>query len=200
MSGLKTIIAGGRDITNYSLLQIAIAKVSWEISEVVSGCAQGVDTLGERWAVENNIPIAKYPAKWDLYGKAAGHIRNAVMAKNADAALIIWDGVSKGTKNMIQEAKSHGLKVLVLMKGELEKVNPDNPIKNNPIFGKQASAARNTQRMSQGTSFINLNGQKLIFHVDRSKNPPHINFCLEMYEEIRKLEERLDRIDQNGPS
>ena len=198
MNGLRTIIAGGRDITNYSLLQIAVGKIPWEISLVISGGATGVDSLGERWANENNIPIERYPAKWEEYGKAAGPIRNVQMAKNAEAALIIWDGVSKGTKNMIQEAKSHGLEVMVLNSRELEKKDSNNPIKNNPIFGKQARDASKTQRASQGTSTIKINNQILVYHNDKSKNPPHINFCLELYEEIRKLEERLDRLDKNG--
>jgi hypothetical protein len=198
MNGLKTIIAGSRDITNYSFLTIALSKIDWEISEVVSGTASGVDSLGERWAGENNVSIKKFAAEWDLYGKAAGPIRNVQMAKYADAALIIWDGVSKGTKNMIQEARSHGLEVKVVMKGELEKIDSSNPIKNNPIFGKQARNASKTQRAQQGTSFVKLNGEMLVYHNDKTKNPPHINFCLELYEEIRKIEERLDRIDPNG--
>ena len=45
------------------------------------------------------------PAQWDLYGRAAGPIRNAQMADYADAAIIIWDGKSPGSLNMIKEVK-----------------------------------------------------------------------------------------------
>jgi hypothetical protein len=35
------------------------------------------------------------------------------MAKYADALIAVWDGKSRGTKNMIDEAKKLGLKVYV---------------------------------------------------------------------------------------
>ena len=40
-----------------------------------------------------------------MYGKSAGFIRNADMGAYADAAIIFWDGESKGTKHMIQTMK-----------------------------------------------------------------------------------------------
>jgi hypothetical protein len=35
------------------------------------------------------------------------------MAENADALVAIWDGKSRGTANMIQEAEKRGLRVFV---------------------------------------------------------------------------------------
>ena len=52
-----------------------------------------------------------FPADWDKYGKRAGYLRNVQMAEYADALLAFWDGESRGTKNMIDEALSRGLKV-----------------------------------------------------------------------------------------
>lgn len=82
-----------------------ISGLGWDISEVVSGTARGADRRGEAWANMNNISIKRFPADWDKYGKAAGHIRNAEMAKYADAAIIFWNGVSPGTRSMIDLAK-----------------------------------------------------------------------------------------------
>lgn len=48
-----------------------------------------------------------------LSGAKTGHIRNAEMADNADALIAYWDGESRGTKNMIETAKTKGLKVYV---------------------------------------------------------------------------------------
>ena len=81
-------------------IQACVEHYNLEVTEVVSGTARGVDTCGERWAIENNIPIAPFPADWDQYKKAAGHIRNKQMAEYADALLIIWNGESRGSKNM----------------------------------------------------------------------------------------------------
>lgn len=51
---MKTIIAGSRSITDYRLLLAAIQHCDWNISLVISGCARGVDELGERWAHRKN--------------------------------------------------------------------------------------------------------------------------------------------------
>ncbi|MBR1697914.1 MAG: DUF2493 domain-containing protein, partial [Anaerovibrio sp.] len=81
---------------------------------IVSGHAPGADTLGERYAHEHGLKCELYPADWNTHGKAAGPIRNAEMANNADALIAFWDGESRGTKNMIETAKAKGLRVAVV--------------------------------------------------------------------------------------
>lgn len=112
---MKTIIAGSRDIENYMLVKQAIALSGFkdQITEVVSGGARGIDRLGERYAKEEGIACAVFPADWDKWGKAAGPIRNSEMADYADALIAIWDGDSRGTKHMIDTARKKGLKVFV---------------------------------------------------------------------------------------
>lgn len=110
---MKVIIAGSREITDASVVADAIAASGFEVTEVVSGTARGVDRLGEAWARARKIPIKPFPADWNQLGKAAGVLRNAEMAKYADALVAIWDGESPGTKNMIDEATSRGLRVHV---------------------------------------------------------------------------------------
>ena len=126
---MKTIIAGSRNIKEYSIVKQAIRQSGFEITEVVSGMAPGVDSLAEDWAIENNIEISPYPAQWeDLtltpcyvkynkfgkpYNVLAGHNRNEQMAKYADALIAIWDGKSPGTKNMIELAKKYNLKIYI---------------------------------------------------------------------------------------
>ena len=98
---MKLIIAGSRSITDYTALQYAIAQTDFSISEVVSGCARGVDTLGERWAIEHSIQTHKFPADWGRFGQAAGLYRNWEMAEYADGLLALWEGESRGTLHMI---------------------------------------------------------------------------------------------------
>ena len=104
---MKVIIAGSRSLIKISAIREAIEKSGFDITEVVSGCAIGADSLGEYYAKMNNIPIKQFPAPWDQYGKAAGAIRNARMADYADAAIVVWDGVSKGSKHMIKQMHEH---------------------------------------------------------------------------------------------
>jgi len=110
---VKVIIAGSRNVTDYNLLLQAIAKSGLEITEVVSGACRGVDAMGERYAAEHKLPCKKFPADWDQYKNAAGPIRNKQMAVYGEALIAIWDGESRGTKNMIDEARGQDLKVYV---------------------------------------------------------------------------------------
>lgn len=77
--------------------------------QIISGNAKGIDKLGERYAKENGYKLLLYPANWDKYGKKAGPIRNSEMIKIANLLIAIWDGNSKGTKDIIDKAKSHDI-------------------------------------------------------------------------------------------
>ena len=105
---MKVIIAGSREITDYGFVATVIKRSGFDITEVVSGTAHGVDRLGEQWAVQNGVPIKYMPADWNLHGKAAGPIRNKEMAEYADAAVLVWNGESLGTKNMLENMQKIG--------------------------------------------------------------------------------------------
>lgn len=99
---MKVIIAGTRSVNDYSLVVQAVQRSGYNITEVVSGCATGVDRLGEQWARANDVPIREMPADWIRHGASAGPQRNRAMAEYADAAIVVWDGKSRGTRNMIE--------------------------------------------------------------------------------------------------
>lgn len=118
---MRTIIAGSRDITDYELVKRAIQTSSFDITTVICGEARGVDVLGKRYAMENNIPIESYPVtkqEWKIHGNSAGYLRNEKMAKVADALIAVWDGKSNGTRHMINLARKYKLKVFVYTKLE----------------------------------------------------------------------------------
>lgn len=110
----RTIIAGSRTITEWPIVESAIFDSGFEITEVVSGCARGVDALGEQWAKANGKPIKQFPADWKAHGKSAGYRRNMEMADYADQLIAVWDGTSAGTHHMIECANQKGLRVYVL--------------------------------------------------------------------------------------
>jgi hypothetical protein len=112
---MKTIVAGSRGIDRYDIVEQAIRLSGFTITELVSGTAQGVDSLGECWAKAQGIPVSRFPARWRTQGRAAGKIRNSKMSHYADALIAIWDGQSRGTKDMIDKAKYRGLKVYIYM-------------------------------------------------------------------------------------
>ena len=106
---MKVIIAGTRykdlemriPFDDYGLIVQAVERSGFNMTELVCGMAIGVDKLGEQYAINRSIPVKEMPARWDLYCKKAGPLRNKAMAEYADAAVVIWDGVSEGTRNMI---------------------------------------------------------------------------------------------------
>jgi len=109
---MKVIIAGSRGITDVRLVARAIEASGFEVTEVVSGGAAGVDRLGERWAARRGIPVRRFLPDWSQ-GKAAGPLRNRRMAAYADALVALWDGASRGTASMIREARTRGIKMHV---------------------------------------------------------------------------------------
>lgn len=111
---MKVIIAGGRSFKDYGMMKSYCDKIIGDkIVEVVSGRCRGADLLGERYALEMGFSVTRFPANWKKFGKRAGYIRNEEMAKYADGLICFWDGVSPGTKHMIDLANNHGLKVRI---------------------------------------------------------------------------------------
>lgn len=98
---MKLIIAGSRTITK-SPVEIADIVDSFELSPttIICGMARGIDMCGATFADMADLPVMAFPADWDKHGKSAGHIRNALMAKEGDVLLLIWDGKSKGSASM----------------------------------------------------------------------------------------------------
>ena len=138
---MRLIIAGGRDFGNnwlangmpdeklneqqYDLLCDEVTQFITDNTTVndsvriVSGLAKGADTLGCRYAQEAEYPLEGFAAEWGKFGRAAGPIRNKLMAKNADALIAFWDGKSRGTAHMIDYANDMGLNVKVVVYGSL---------------------------------------------------------------------------------
>ena len=99
---MKIIIAGPRKLEVYAPIPAAMAKCGYDVTEIVSGGAIGADKFGEQWAKENNIPLRICKPNYQRYHpKAAPLKRNEFMGGYADAAVIIWDGQSTGTRHMI---------------------------------------------------------------------------------------------------
>ena len=115
---MKTIIAGSREITDYDTVENAVKDSEFDITEIISGTARGVDVLGEEYGNKNNIPVKKFPANWNTFGKSAVYRRNEQMGDYADACIAIWDGKSKGTRHMIEIAKRKQLKLFIYILGE----------------------------------------------------------------------------------
>ena len=120
------IIAGGRDFDDFFSADEFIKKIFKEKGIVkkrdvviISGGARGADKIAEDFSKKYELKNIIMNANWDLNGKAAGHIRNKEMASKSlefeERTLIaFWDGKSKGTKNMIENANKMKIDVKIL--------------------------------------------------------------------------------------
>ena len=114
---MKLAIVGSRTLNQKQVLQVieqVIQKSKSTITTVVTGGANGVDSIAEYYARANKLNVEVYYPLYKKYGKRAPLIRNNEIVKNCDAVLAIWDGESKGTTYTINKAKREKKKVMVV--------------------------------------------------------------------------------------
>jgi hypothetical protein len=116
---LHTIcINGSRGFTDFLRLRnemdLLIPDALDRPLKILSGACRGPDLLGEKWAGIKGIPVKRFPAEWNKYGKAAGMIRNKEMIDEADELISFWDGESRGTKDAIDLAYDKGIPVTII--------------------------------------------------------------------------------------
>jgi len=101
----------GCDLLRNKVWRVLQDYTDFHPTEIVSGAARGADKIGELAAYRAAVPVKQFPAKWRIGGKvnmAAGFERNQLMAEYADAALVMWDGHSKGSMDMTRRMKKAG--------------------------------------------------------------------------------------------
>lgn len=112
------IIAGTRTFTSKLFLDLICQEIKTHQlnpSLIISGGANGIDKLGESWAEMYNVSVGVFPARWGAFGKIAGHMRNNEMADQGDVLLLLWDGKSSGSKQMLAVALQRGLMVIEII-------------------------------------------------------------------------------------
>lgn len=115
---MRVIVAGGRHLpirgpeAEKLISEVTRLLKELKASRVVSGCQRGGDTIGEIAALRLRLPIDKFPPDWSQ-GLKGGPLRNAKMAENADA-LIVMRG-NRGTFDMIQKAQRAGLRIEAIL-------------------------------------------------------------------------------------
>lgn len=117
----KIIVAGSRDFDNFNFLAAKLSDYTFGMPsfEIVSGGARGADTLGEEWAKAHNVHYEVFKPDWNPRGyfdRTAGFKRNIQMAEYATDLVAFWDGESRGTRHMIEQARKHNLQVTVFVR------------------------------------------------------------------------------------
>ena len=84
-----------------------------ETTEIISGGAKGVDACAREYALRHGLKLTEYLPEYSRYGRSAPLKRNITIIENADLVLAFWDGVSRGTKYVIDNCKKRNIPVEV---------------------------------------------------------------------------------------
>ena len=114
---MRVLVCGDRYWNDWQYLYDTLDELKDKIDVIIEGEAPGADTMALRWAKDSGIPVERYPAQWDKYGKSAGPIRNKQMLDEGKPDLVIAFhaniSASRGTKNMISQAQAAGIQVIL---------------------------------------------------------------------------------------
>ena len=108
---MKLLIAGSRSIKKFDLAEY----IPEETDLIISGGADGIDSLAEKYADAHRISKLILRPRYDLYGRVAPLKRNETMVGLSDYILVIWDGKSKGTKHTIEYAEKHNKPIKTIL-------------------------------------------------------------------------------------
>ena len=108
---MKLLIAGSRSIKEFDLSPY----IAPDVDTIISGAANGVDTIAEQYADKHKLSKIILRPDYRRYKRGAPLKRNDAMVELADMVLVIWDGVSRGSKHTIDYAKKLNKEVRVII-------------------------------------------------------------------------------------
>lgn len=104
---MKVAVVGSRSYRDLDEVRDFVRNLPSD-AVVVSGGALGVDTAAIETASEVGLAHIVFHPNRKKHGKRAGPLRNALIVETADEIHAFWDGVSRGTKSTINQAKKAG--------------------------------------------------------------------------------------------
>lgn len=121
----RLLITGSRDWTNATQMSEVLRDV-WTLvfnrnpeTILVHGAARGADRLAKAIWEKRGLPTEPHPAKWKLYGKRAGRLRNEEMVSlGADFCVAFLRPESIGTKHCLKIAREAGIHSLEIWENE----------------------------------------------------------------------------------
>jgi len=120
----RVIVTGCRDWRDEDAVDRELQALLDEHSSftlVHGACPTGTDEFARIWAtsldLRDIVIVEAHPADWKALGKGAGPARNQlIVGAGAHLCLAFWDGVSRGTYDMITRAVRYGIPVKIIPK------------------------------------------------------------------------------------
>lgn len=106
---MKVAIIGSRNLVINDLHNYLPKNVT----EIVSGGAKGVDTCAREYAKAHGIKLTEFIPEYDKFGRSAPLKRNLLIIDYADEVIAFWDGMSAGTKYVIDNCRKANKKITV---------------------------------------------------------------------------------------
>lgn len=114
---LRILVCGDRNWSDASAIMRELEKYASANPVVIHGGARGADSLAGDTAYRLGLQTEVFIADWQSYGRAAGPIRNTQMLDKGEPDLVLaFHGDlnrSRGTRNMVEQAKRRGIPVSV---------------------------------------------------------------------------------------
>lgn len=115
------LICGDRNWNNFEIIEKFIKKLL-KGTIIIHGDCRGADKIAGYLAKKYGFEVIAFPADWDKYGKAAGPIRNRQMLIEGKPNLVVafHNDIekSRGTANMVTQAKEMNVPVIILTEKE----------------------------------------------------------------------------------
>ncbi len=108
---MKVAIIGSRQLEIENLSEY----IPLTTTEIVSGGAKGIDTCAKKYAISANIKLTEFLPDYSKYGKSAPLYRNLKIITYADEIIAFWDGKSRGTKFVIDNALKQNKKTAIII-------------------------------------------------------------------------------------
>jgi len=84
------------------------------VTEIVTGGAKGIDQCARQYATTSGIKLTEFLPEYTRYGRYVAPLkRNLQIIEYSDVLIAFWDGKSKGTKHVIDNAELMGKEITV---------------------------------------------------------------------------------------
>ena len=107
---MRVVVTGSPSFTNEQLLNAKLKSLfrKSQPDEMIINCDRGADTLAEKWAINNNVPVKHFPLK-GCQGKADRARREKDVLSLATHVVIFWKGVSPRVTEFATATKARSM-------------------------------------------------------------------------------------------
>ena|SRR5271156_3821389 len=112
----RICVTGGRHFDETAYIFAVLDAHHVEVL-IHGDCPTGLDHWADEWAKARQIPVRKFPADWDKFGRAAGPIRNQQMVDSGEMDYLLMFPGGRRTYDMYDKAQKAGIPIRHLSPG-----------------------------------------------------------------------------------